>query len=356
MALPIRTTVEDIQTVCLYLMKKPTGASLKEARAVLDSKYLDGRKLSALRFWGLIEGDDKIKLTSRGRSAVRDHSSNQDTILVGVVREVKPYCAIVERAAHKGEFTVTTHEVAAHWHEHFGSQVSDNEKVLNDQAVCFFQLAAGAGLGELILGRKGSPTRFEFDSLAIQTFIDGETEGNTKQNLDEEAYEHETEDATDDGGGDQNEHEDHEEQGQGIFIAHGKNKKPLEQLKRILDRFKVPYKVAVEEPNLGRPIGEKVKQIMQACNCAILIFTADEEFTDKDGTLVWRPSENVVYELGASSYLYGKRIVILKEDTVEFPSNFKDLGYIPFGKDQLEAKSMDVISELIGFEILKVST
>jgi len=130
------------------------------------------------------------------------------------------------------------------------------------------------------------------------------------------------------------------ELGQGIFIAHGKNKKPLEQLKKILDQFRVPYKVAVDEPNLGRPIGAKVKEIMGSCNCAILIFTADEEFIDKNGNSVWRPSENVVYELGASGYLYGSRIVILKEEEVQFPTNFQDLGYISFAKDQLEAKEL----------------
>lgn len=146
------------------------------------------------------------------------------------------------------------------------------------------------------------------------------------------------------------------ELGQAIFVAHGKNKKPLEQLKRILDQFRIPYKVAIEEPNLGRPIGTKVKEIMESCNCAILIFTSDEEFQDKNGNSVWRPSENVVYELGASGYLYGSRIVILKEETVEFPTNFRDLGYISFAKDQLEAKSMDVLKELIGFGIVKVST
>ena len=146
------------------------------------------------------------------------------------------------------------------------------------------------------------------------------------------------------------------ELGKGIFVSHGKNKKPLEQLKRILDQFKVPYKVAIEEPNLGRPISEKIKQTMESCNCAILIFTADEEFFDKDGKSIWRPSENVVYELGASGYLYGSRIVILKEDVVQFPSNFRDIGYISFSKDQLEAKSMDVIKELIGFGILKITT
>lgn len=146
------------------------------------------------------------------------------------------------------------------------------------------------------------------------------------------------------------------ELGQGIFIAHGKNKKPLEQLKHILDEFKIPYKIAVEEPNLGRPIGAKVKEIMQSCNCAILIFTADEEFVDKEGKPIWRPSENVVYELGAAGYLYDNRIVILKENGVDFPSNFRDLGYIPFTEDQLNAKSIEVLKELIGFGIVKVST
>jgi predicted nucleotide-binding protein len=144
--------------------------------------------------------------------------------------------------------------------------------------------------------------------------------------------------------------------GQGIFVAHGKNKKPLEQLKKILDQFKIPYRVAVDEPNLGRPISAKVKETMQACNCAVLIFSADEEFKKPDGTSVWRPSENVVYELGASGYLYANRIVIVKEDSVEFPSNFRDLGHISFEKDNLEAKSMDVLRELIGFGIVKVST
>jgi len=148
----------------------------------------------------------------------------------------------------------------------------------------------------------------------------------------------------------------HKELGQGIFVAHGKNKKPLEQLKRILGQFRIPYKVAVDEPNLGRPIGAKVKEIMESCNCATLISTADDEFQDKEGRPTWLPSENVVYELGASGYVYGSRIVILKEDTVEFPTNFRDLGYISFAKDQLEAKSMDVLKELIGFGIVKIST
>lgn len=39
--------------------------------------------------------------------------------------------------------------------------------------------------------------------------------------------------------------------GRKVFIAHGKNRAPLDQLKKMLDQFKVPYAVAVDEPHRG---------------------------------------------------------------------------------------------------------
>jgi predicted nucleotide-binding protein len=144
-----------------------------------------------------------------------------------------------------------------------------------------------------------------------------------------------------------------------VFIAHGKNRTPLEQLKKMLDQFKVSYAVAVDEPNKGRPISKKVASLMEEeCSSGIFIFTADEMFTreGKDGETeeVWRPSENVIYELGAASILYENRIVIFKETGVTFPSDFSDLGYIEFEKDELTAETLKLFSELVALDILEV--
>ena len=143
-----------------------------------------------------------------------------------------------------------------------------------------------------------------------------------------------------------------------VFIAHGKNRTPLAQLKEMLTKFKVPYAVAVDEPNKGRPISAKVAALMRdECSSAIFIFTADEQFTrvaDGESIEVWRPSENVVYELGAASVLYDRRIVIFKEKRVSFPSDFSDLGHIEFESDQLAEKMGDLFSELVGLDILEV--
>jgi predicted nucleotide-binding protein len=144
-----------------------------------------------------------------------------------------------------------------------------------------------------------------------------------------------------------------------VFIAHGRNRVPLQQLKEMLDRFKVRYAVAVDEPNQGRPISTKVGSLMRDdCSSAIFIFTADERFQratdDGETTEVWRPSENVVYELGAASVLYDRRIVIFKEKGVTVPSDFSDLGYIEFEKDALVREMGSLFSELVGLDILEV--
>ncbi|MCH8344265.1 MAG: nucleotide-binding protein [Planctomycetes bacterium] len=359
MSLPIKTTIEDVDVICKYLSSKATGATMKEAKAVLDPKYLDGRKLSALETWGFIEQSvDRLKLTSRGRDFNSGDANRRQAILRAIVGSCEQYSAIVERAVHQKQADVDAKAVGAHWHDHFKDEVSATESGLGAQATTFFRLAEGAGLGTMILGRRGQPTRFEWIQSAAAEYC-----ANGGHDEDAAVDDHGNDD-TESYGGDSPESasppntgsKSADALGQGIFIAHGRQRKALDDLKQILSQFSVPFKVAVDEPHLGRPISEKVKATMKACNCAILIFTADEEFTNADGETVWRPSENVVYELGACSYLYGKRVVVLKEDRVQFPSNFSDLGYITFSDGELSAKSMDVIKELIGFEILKVST
>lgn len=140
-----------------------------------------------------------------------------------------------------------------------------------------------------------------------------------------------------------------------IFVGHGKNKKPREQLTKILGQYGIPFKVAEEEPNRGRPIPIKVKETMEDCGAAILIFSADEELFDKAGNSVWRPSENVVNELGAASIMYDSRIIVFREDSVHLATNYESIGYITFEHDDLTAKANDLFRELIAFGILKVS-
>lgn len=140
-----------------------------------------------------------------------------------------------------------------------------------------------------------------------------------------------------------------------IFVGHGGNKTPMEQLVKILNEYGIPHKEAMEEPSRARPIPVKVAETMRECGAAILVFTADVEYFDKEGNSIWRPSENVSHELGAASVLYGERIVVFKEQGVDLPSNFSSVGYISFEKDKLSDKGIELFRELVGMKILNIS-
>lgn len=140
-----------------------------------------------------------------------------------------------------------------------------------------------------------------------------------------------------------------------IFVGHGGNKKPMEQLVKILNEYGIPHKEAVDEANRARPIPQKVAETMRDCGAAILVFTADKEYFDADGNSIWRPSENVSHELGAASILYGERIVVFKEKGIELPSNFSSVGYISFEKDKLSDKGIELFRELVSMKILSIS-
>jgi predicted nucleotide-binding protein len=140
-----------------------------------------------------------------------------------------------------------------------------------------------------------------------------------------------------------------------IFLGHGKNRVPLQQLEKFLSEYKIPHRVVTDEANQGRPISQKVADSMHECGAAIIVFTADEEFKDIKGQTIFRPSENAIFELGAASALYGSRVVIFKEAGVTFPTNFRDIGYIEFDKDRLDAKVSELFRELIAFKLITVS-
>jgi hypothetical protein len=147
MALPIRTTITDLEAICGYLVTKPTGASLAEAKAVLDGSVLDGRKLSAYKTWKFIEeSGSKIRITDRGRLLVRSNGARKAEALRQAISDCLPYKGAIERALHRQEHSVTATDLGAYWYDHFSEDASDSDKILNDQAVCFFQLAEGADL------------------------------------------------------------------------------------------------------------------------------------------------------------------------------------------------------------------
>lgn len=174
MALPVKTTLQDVEALLAYLKPKALGVPLEEARAVLDRKLLDGRKLAALEFWEIISREgDRLVLTQRGRKGARS-DDDKASMFREVLSSVKAYRTAIEWVFQQRLDSVEAVDVAARWNQHNQDEVeTNNERTLRENVICFFHLAEGARLGRVLLGRKGAPTRFEWDRTASRVFVEG---------------------------------------------------------------------------------------------------------------------------------------------------------------------------------------
>jgi predicted nucleotide-binding protein len=336
LALPIRTTLADIDVVCAYLFTKPTGASLSEARSVIDEKALDGRKLSALKFWGLIEENGaKLRLTDRGRLVAKDRGARQADALKEAIAAIPAYSSIVERAVLRNELAVSANDVATHWYQHFrADSASESDRILNDQAVCFFQLAEGAELGALVVGRKGQSTRLEFNEVDARAFVEAksgkeestgaevkESTGSEDERASASAVLHIPEKAT--------------ERGNRVFITHGKNKKILEQVKELVSFGKFEPVVAQERETAAKSVPDKVMDDMRGCHAAVIHVGREGVLFDENGKEVPQINGNVLIEIGAALALYRRNFILLVEEGVQLPSNLQGLYECRYAGDEL---------------------
>ena len=75
---------------------------------LIAENALDRRKLSALKFWGLIEDTGTtLRLSERGLLVARDHGANRVAALREVVASIAPYASVIARAFQNNEMVVS---------------------------------------------------------------------------------------------------------------------------------------------------------------------------------------------------------------------------------------------------------
>lgn len=352
MSLPIRTTVDDVLKICRYLATKPTGTTSAEAKKVLGASAMDNRKVSALKQWNFIlEDGGRLKLSDAGRNAIKNNGERLAHQFQNVIRNTEAYRAVIERAVHSGETSLSATEVAAYWHGNFPDDTLGSDESINDQAVCFFQVVQGAELGTLIVGRKSSPTRVDFNREAIEAFVENnglpeplmETENKVLAPEDRSTEKH-TSPVTNTISGLSGKQVERDRTGvQRVFITHGKNRKIVDQLKEIVTFGKLTPIVAEEHETLSKPIPDKVMDDMRSCDAAIIHVASEQVLLDDEGKPHHRINENVLIEIGAAMALYKHNgrynFILLIERGVQLPSNLQGLYECRYEGDKLDMEA-----------------
>jgi Predicted nucleotide-binding protein containing TIR-like domain len=320
--LPIQADLADIEAICRYLIARPDGVSPTE---LINENALDRRKLSALKFWGLIEDTGaKLRLSERGLLVARDNGANRVAALRQVVASITPYASVIARAVQNNEMIVPSGAVAAHWQKHFRAYTQFG--ILNYQIVCFFRVAEGADLGRLVVGRKGQQTRFELAEDDARAFIDGANIATSQwtAGVDERSGAEET--AARDHGGSKPRALG---RGNRVFITHRRmNKKIVEQVKELVQFGKFAPVVAPDRET-ARPSPHDVMDEMRGCDTAVIHVGGGRNEEP-------RISEDVLIKIGAAMALYGRNFILLVEEGVTLPANLQGLCECRYSGEELD--------------------
>jgi hypothetical protein len=315
MPLPVRTTLADIEVICRYLRARPEGATPAALAAALGDVF-DLRKLFALKFWGLVaDDDDAISVTARGRRAVDAAGPDRENALREVVAATPPYAAAIARAVAGSEPVVLASDVAAHWQQHFRSDCQFG--ILNHQTVCFFRLAEGAGLGRLMVGRKGQQTRFELDEAGARTFVEATAVSSRARD-------------GANGNGAPGEPTTVKRERR-VFIGRRSSAKIIEQVKELVAFGRFEPVVAKERDVAARPFLHELMDEMRGCDTAVIHVGME----GASSGLSWIGGDALI-EIGAAMALYGRNFILLVEEGVELPSNLHGLAECRYSGDGLD--------------------
>lgn len=118
-----------------------------------------------------------------------------------------------------------------------------------------------------------------------------------------------------------------------IFLVHGHDLSTRETVRRFLEQVSGRRVIVLQEqPGRGASLLDKLLSSATPAAFCVVLVTGDDEgrAAASDGQLKPRARQNVVFELGLFLGLLGRdRVVALYEPTVELPSDYQGVDWLP---------------------------
>jgi predicted nucleotide-binding protein len=136
--------------------------------------------------------------------------------------------------------------------------------------------------------------------------------------------------------------------GTNVFISHGKHPEVLQMVEEFLESLELNPIIVKDKASEGLSVDDKVEKYIKKSECAIVLFTPDDEL--KDGTFI--PRQNIIHEVGLLQREMPEKIIYLKDKNVAVPSNIMPKVYAPFENTNLSDAFIQIIRELKTMELI----
>ena len=138
-----------------------------------------------------------------------------------------------------------------------------------------------------------------------------------------------------------------------VFVGSSGDSDAARYVTSVLDEFGVPYSAGAVKPEEGPGLGEEVSHEMRRCSAAVLV--VDGHDGDTQDSIGQGISPAVMYQLGAASVLYGRRVLLVHGEgdrlTPEIDTGLVSIAYQPTFP---ERAGMALLGALKGLGVIDV--
>lgn len=170
--LPFAGNAADLDKLLGTLRSKPMGLTDSEAKRILGTKLMDARKAALYRWTGLVQNDaGRWRLTSKGNEFVHASDAEKKRMLRQMLGEFPLYDEILRWAASQSKPEIRAEELKVKWVTEYAVGEKPNESRIAGAPSTMFSICERAGLGKFVVGRRGAPSRFEFDEQELARYV-----------------------------------------------------------------------------------------------------------------------------------------------------------------------------------------
>jgi len=132
-----------------------------------------------------------------------------------------------------------------------------------------------------------------------------------------------------------------------VFISHGHAEDVLRRVEDYVRALGLEPVVVKRLASGGEAIDDLVEKRMEECQAAIILATGDDDVNGRK-----QPRPNVIHEIGLAQRALQNRVVYLKEQGCDFPSNVAPKVWEEFNRADLSSAFEKIAKELRGFGLL----
>lgn len=132
-----------------------------------------------------------------------------------------------------------------------------------------------------------------------------------------------------------------------VFISHGKKTQALIKVERFIRALGLEPVIVILGASEGLAVDDLVEKRMSESDCALILATSDDEIEERR-----QPRPNVIHEIGMAQEKFKGKVIYLKENDCEFPSNVRHKVWENFTQDNMENAFEKISKELRAFGLI----